>query len=74
MHTTTLTKKGPSHAPHQHIETEIMLIINGEVEMTVDGQYYKGTTGDLFIAESGKMHGIGNASDKPCTYFAFKWR
>jgi quercetin dioxygenase-like cupin family protein len=74
MHTTTLTKKGPSHAPHQHIETEIMLIINGEVEMTVDGQYYKGTTGDLFIAESGKKHGIGNASDKPCTYFAFKWR
>ncbi len=74
MHTITLTKKGPSHPPHQHIETEIMLIINGEVEMTVDGQYYKGTAGDLFIAESGKMHGIGNASDKPCTYFAFKWR
>jgi quercetin dioxygenase-like cupin family protein len=74
MHTTTLNVKGPSHAPHQHIETEIMLVINGEVEMTVDGQYYRGTAGDLFIAESGKMHGIGNASDKPCTYFAFKWR
>lgn len=74
MHTTTLNKKGPSHTPHQHVETEIMLVISGEVEMTIDGQYYKGSAGDLFIAESGKMHGIGNASDKPCKYFAFKWR
>lgn len=74
MHTTTLLKPGPSHAPHQHVDTEIILVVNGEVEMTIDGQYYKGNTGDLFIAESGKMHGVGNASDKPCKYFAFKWR
>ncbi|NOT50681.1 MAG: cupin domain-containing protein [Chitinophagaceae bacterium] len=74
MHTTTLKKKGPSHAPHQHIETEIMLVISGEAEMTIDGKDYKGGPGDLFIAESGKMHGIANASDKPCKYFAFKWR
>jgi len=74
MHTTTLKKKGPSQEPHQHVETEIMLVISGDVEMTIDGQYYKGSSGDLFIAESGKMHGIGNASDMPCKYFAFKWR
>jgi quercetin dioxygenase-like cupin family protein len=74
MHITTLKKKGPSHAPHQHIDTEIILVIEGEVEMTIDGQYYKGTTGDLFIAESGKIHGVGNASDSQCRYFAFKWR
>lgn len=74
MHTTTLNKKGPSHASHQHVDTEIILVINGDVEMTIDGQYYAGSAGDLFIAESGKMHGVGNASDKPCSYFAFKWR
>lgn len=74
MHTTTLNKKGPSHASHQHTDTEIILVISGEVEMTIDGNYYKGSAGDLFIAESGKLHGVGNPSDKPCTYFAFKWR
>jgi quercetin dioxygenase-like cupin family protein len=74
MHTTTLKKKGPSHAPHQHAETEIMLVISGEVRMTIDGKEYNGGPGDLFIAESGKMHGIANASDKPCKYFAFKWK
>ena len=74
MHTTTLNKKGPSHAPHQHIETEIMLVIDGEVEMIIDGKPYQGGKGDLFIVESEKMHGISNLGDKPCTYFAFKWK
>lgn len=74
MHITTLTKKGPSHAPHQHVDTEIILVISGDVEMTIDGKEYKGSDGDLFIAESGKMHGVSNASDKTCKYFAFKWR
>lgn len=74
MHTTTLLKKGPSHAPHSHTDTEIILVTKGEVEMTINGNYYKGSAGDLFIAHSGEMHGVGNASDAPCKYFAFKWR
>jgi mannose-6-phosphate isomerase-like protein (cupin superfamily) len=74
MHITQLAQKGPSHAPHQHVDTEIILIIDGETEMMIDGQTYKAGPGDMYIAESGKMHGISNASDKPCSYFAFKWR
>lgn len=74
MHITYLKQKGPSHAPHQHLDTEIILVIEGETEMTIDGNHYTGGPGDMYIIESGKMHGVGNASDKPCSYFAFKWR
>ncbi len=74
MHITQLAKKGPSHTPHQHVDTEIILIIDGETEMVIDGQTYKAGPGDLYIAESGKLHGVSNAADKPCSYFAFKWR
>jgi quercetin dioxygenase-like cupin family protein len=74
MHITYLKEKGPSHAPHQHVDTEIILIIDGNTEMMIDGKTYTAGPGDLYIAESGKMHGISNASDKPCSYFAFKWR
>jgi len=74
MHVTRLIHKGPSHDPHQHIETEIILVTEGNVEMTIDGKTYTGADGDLFIAESGKMHGVSNAAEKPCSYFAFKWR
>ena len=74
MHVTQLNKKGPSHAPHTHIDSEIILVIEGETEMTIDGKEYHGTSGDLYYIRSNDMHGIRNASDKPCRYFAFRWR
>ena len=74
MHVTYLKEKGASHKPHQHVDTEIILVIDGNTEMTIDGLTYNAGPGDLYIVETGKLHGISNASDKPCSYFAFKWR
>jgi mannose-6-phosphate isomerase-like protein (cupin superfamily) len=74
MHVTMLSQKGPSHTPHQHVDTEIILIIDGETSLVVDGKTYTAGPGDMYIMESGKLHGVSNASDKPCSYFAFKWR
>jgi quercetin dioxygenase-like cupin family protein len=74
MHITYLKQKGPSHAPHKHVDTEIILVIDGEVEMDIDDKQYAGSAGDLFIVEAGKIHGVGNASEKPCSYYAFKWQ
>ncbi len=74
MHVTMLKAKGPSHDPHAHVDTEIILIIDGDTEMMIDGKTYTAGPGDLYIAESGKLHGISNATEKPCSYFAFKWR
>jgi mannose-6-phosphate isomerase-like protein (cupin superfamily) len=74
MHTTTLKNQGPSHAPHQHIETEIILITEGEAEMTIDGTTYKAKPGDFIIAASNTLHGVANASTARCTYYAFKWK
>lgn len=74
MHITQLDHQGPSHAPHQHVETEMMIVISGETEMTIGGQVYRGSPGDLYMVNSGLMHGILNADDSPCQYFAFKWK
>lgn len=74
MHITYLKQKGPSHAGHLHLDTEIILVIDGIAEMDIDGKIFTGGPGDLFIIESGKMHQVGNPSEKPCSYFAFKWR
>ena len=73
MHVTQLDKKGPSHKPHAHVETEIILVISGQTEMTMDGKEYNATAGDFYFINSQLMHGVRNASDEPCTYFAFKW-
>ncbi len=73
MHTTLLNKKGPSHDPHQHIETEIILVISGETEMTIDNKHYSAAAGDFYLMNSQLMHGVRNATNGPCSYFAFKW-
>ncbi|MFT7033494.1 MAG: (S)-ureidoglycine aminohydrolase [Cyclobacteriaceae bacterium] len=73
MHITQLNKKGPSHSPHAHVETEIILVISGETEMTLDGKEYEASGGDFYFINSELQHGIRNATDTPCSYFAFKW-
>ncbi|MEO8171526.1 MAG: cupin domain-containing protein [Sediminibacterium sp.] len=74
MHITELKSKGPSHAPHSHVDTEIILIIEGETEITIDSKNYKASAGDFYIMNSNEVHGVSNALDAKCKYFAFKWR
>ena len=74
MHTTQLNKKGPSHNPHTHLETEIILMLSGETEMTIDGKEFRAKEGDFYFISSGLLHGVRNAIEKPCSYFAFKWK
>ncbi|MCB0566416.1 MAG: cupin domain-containing protein [Phaeodactylibacter sp.] len=74
MHITQLNARGPSHQPHVHDETEIILVLSGETEMTIDGKEYKGAAGDFYFMESQLLHGVRNATDEPCSYFAFKWK
>lgn len=73
MHITQLNKKGPSHDPHAHIETEIILVISGDTEMTIADKEYEASAGDFYFMESQLMHGVRNATTEPCSYFAFKW-
>ena len=73
MHVTRLDQKGPSHEPHAHSETEIILVLSGETEMTIDGKEFKAAEGDFYLMNAQSHHGVRNATDEPCSYFAFKW-
>jgi mannose-6-phosphate isomerase-like protein (cupin superfamily) len=74
MHVTQLNNKGPSHKPHAHTETEIILVLSGKTEMTIGGKEYQAGPGDFYFMDSQLLHGVRNAADKPCSYFAFKWK
>lgn len=74
MHITQLNKKGPSHTPHAHIETEIILVLSGATEMTIGDREYEASVGDFYFMAPQMTHGIRNATDRPCSYFAFKWK
>lgn len=74
MHVTHLDRKGPSIDAHTHVDSEIFLVIEGETELSIDGKKYPGSAGDLYFVKSNELHGMSNASDKLCRFFAFKWR
>lgn len=73
MHVTQLHSKGPSHEPHAHGETEIILVLSGKTDMMIDGERYEASAGDFYFVAADLHHGVGNATDQPCSYFAFKW-
>jgi quercetin dioxygenase-like cupin family protein len=74
MHLTHLKSKGPSHSPHAHADTEIVLVTEGNVEIKVGDKVLSGSAGDLFIINSDEMHGVSNASDHACRYYAIRWK
>lgn len=73
MHATRLDKMGPSHSPHSHVDTEIILITEGETTLMLDGEEIDAKAGDFYFIKSGQTHGIKNKLDIPCEYFAFRW-
>ncbi len=74
MHTTALNADSVSHAPHTHIQEEIVLVLRGNVEMFIDGKRYKGAAGDLYFLSSNTPHALKNIGKEQCEYFAFQWR
>ncbi len=74
MHVTTLNPGLTTHAPHTHVPEEIVLMIRGETEMSIDGKPQRGTAGDLFFLGAMVPHNIHNVGTVPAEYYAFQWR
>ena len=72
-HTTQLDSAGTSHKPHQHIDTELIIVIDGQTEMSINGEKYQGKAGDLYFVKSNEFHSISNLLDEPCRYYAIRW-
>jgi len=74
MHTTALNADSVSHAPHTHVQEEIILILRGNVTMHIDGKLIPASAGDLVFLSSGVPHALLNTGKEQCEYFAFQWR
>ena len=74
MHTTALNKDSVSHAPHTHVQEEIILLLRGNVTMHIDGKLIPASAGDIVFLSSGIPHALLNTGKEQCEYFAFQWR
>ena len=69
VHETTLPPAAMPHPPHHHIHSEMWLIREGTVELTVEGKRTRMGPGSVGFVRSNEEHGIQNVGDVAATYF-----
>jgi mannose-6-phosphate isomerase-like protein (cupin superfamily) len=69
VHETTLVPGGAPHPPHRHAHSEMWLIREGTVEITVNGTSSRLGPGSVGFVDSNDEHGIKNVGTTPATYF-----
>jgi quercetin dioxygenase-like cupin family protein len=67
-------KAGQSpHPPHTHPEEEVLIITDGQAEISIAGSVTKVGPGDVMYVGSNHLHGIVNKSSAPMTFYYIKW-
>jgi mannose-6-phosphate isomerase-like protein (cupin superfamily) len=69
VHETTLPPGGMPHAPHHHVHSEMWLIREGTVQLTINGTSHVMGPGSVGFVHSNEEHGIKNVGTTPATYF-----
>lgn len=69
VHETMLPPGGAPHPPHHHKHSEMWLIREGTVEITIEGKPHRLSDGSVAMVRSSEEHGITNPGNKPATYF-----
>jgi XRE family transcriptional regulator, regulator of sulfur utilization len=72
-HVTTLNPGQAPHAAHKHVEEELMIVREGTVEATLNGQPTRVDAGGMIFCASNEMHGLRNVGTTRATYYVVKW-
>lgn len=72
LHATTLNPGETPHAPHRHVDEEIIVIKEGTLEATVDGITRACSGGSIFFFASNQLHGLKNIGTAPATYYVLR--
>lgn len=71
-HVTSLKAGEAPHAAHRHPDEEILLIKEGALDITINGQTHRADTGAVVLLASNDMHGFRNAGDTQATYYVIR--
>ena len=69
VHETRLPPGGMPHAPHHHVHSEMWLIREGTVQLTINDTSHVMGPGSVGFVHSNDEHGIKNVGATPAAYF-----
>jgi mannose-6-phosphate isomerase-like protein (cupin superfamily) len=61
------------HAPHTHVEEEVMVVESGHGEIFCDGKTTKVGPGSVMFTTPNAPHGITNTGESPLVFYFIKW-
>lgn len=71
MHESELAPHSIPHQPHKHRHEEMVLVIEGTLEFTINGVATRAGVGSALFAGSNELHGIRNPDGAPAKYYVF---
>lgn len=71
-HITTVNPGEASHAAHRHPDEEVILVKEGTVEVTLNGQSQRAGPGSIFFFASNDLHGMRNVGTTRATYHVIR--
>jgi quercetin dioxygenase-like cupin family protein len=71
-HVTTLSAGEAPHAAHHHPDEEIVLVKEGQLDVTIKGQTQRVGPGSIVLITSGDEHSWKNVGDTSATYYVMR--
>ena len=69
LHITELGAGQSPHAPHKHVNEEVLMLRSGILDATINGETTRVTAGSVVYAASNDLHGWRNPGPEPAQYF-----
>jgi XRE family transcriptional regulator, regulator of sulfur utilization len=74
VHVTTLAPGKISGPPVRHLQEEVLIVKDGEVEVSLDGTTQKAGAGSILFFAAGAVTGLRNVSAAPATYYVIYYK